>query len=86
MEIKKYDNKLLDKLFELLINHEWDNFKDLFEKYKNNIDINQHNKYNNYLITYTIIFNKSDLLKLLLENDVYIDVIDKDQDHYLYNN
>ena len=71
-------------LFKLLKNHEWDNFKDLINKTED-LDLNIRDNSNNYLIQYIILYNKSDLLNLILSKNAKIDVNDSDGRNIIYN-
>ena len=63
-------------LFKLLIDHKWELFKTLLLNKIDNIDINIKNNKNNYLLTYAVLFNKLDTVKLLLDNGATIDILD----------
>ena len=71
-------------LFKLLKNHEWDKFKELINKTEE-IDLNIRDNSNNYLLQYVILYNKPDLVDLLLNKDAKIDINDSDGRNILYN-
>ena len=71
-------------LFKLLKNHEWDKFKELINKTEE-LDLNIRDNSNNYLLQYVILYNKSDLVELLLNNNAKIDINDNDGRNILYN-
>lgn len=71
------------KLFDLLKKHKWDEFI----KYINSvdhIDLNIRDDQNNYLLTYAILYNKPDIVKLLVERDARIDILDNEDRSILY--
>lgn len=70
-------------LFKLLKNHEWDKFKDYIDK-NSEIDLNIRDNSNNYLIHYIILYNKPDLLNLLLSRNAKLDINDSDGRNILY--
>lgn len=76
-----------NKLFLFLKNNEWEDFKSYFNKIiKSNeiIDLNLRDDTNEYLLYYAILFNKLDLVKLLVENGAKIDIIDSEDRGILY--
>lgn len=72
------------ELHNLLIEHEWDNFKDKLNEYIDDIDVNMKDKNNNYFIIYAILFNRLDVLRELVNAGANIDVTDKDGRSVLY--
>lgn len=71
------------KLFDLLKKHEWTDFT----KYLNsidNIDVNIRDDQNNYLLTYAILYNKPDIVKLLIKHGARIDILDNEDRSILY--
>lgn len=74
---------IIEKLFKLIKNHKYDEFKKLLNDNRD-MDFNIQDTNGNYLITYAVRFNKIDLVKLLLNYDVYYDVVDKN-DNYIVN-
>jgi len=73
-----------NKLFKLLKNHEWDEFKTIIENTKN-IDLNIRDNSQNYLIQYAIIYNKYDLVNFLVNKGCKIDIFDSDGRNILFN-
>lgn len=71
------------RLFYLLKNHKFDKFKEMINK-KEDIDLNIRDESNNYLIQYAILYNKIDIVNLLLENNCKIDILDNDGNNILY--
>ena len=70
-------------LFKLLKSHEWGKFEDLINKTED-LDLNIRDNSNNYLIQYIILYNKSDLLNLILSKNAKIDVNDSDGRNIIY--
>jgi ankyrin repeat protein len=73
-------NKLL--LFNLLKNGKYDDFKKILNK--SNIDVNIKDDNNNYLITYAIIRNNIEIVKLLLNKGAKIDIVDQEGKTIMY--
>ena len=65
------------KLFNYFKDHSWKKIINLL-KNNNNIDVNLRDNNNNYLIQYAIIFNKIEIVKLLLRKESKLDIIDSD--------
>jgi ankyrin repeat protein len=72
-----------NNLFNLIKNHEWDKFSELVKK-DDMVDLNIRDKNHNYLITYAVLFNKYDVVKLLVERECSIDVQDFEGRSLLY--
>jgi ankyrin repeat protein len=72
------------KLFKLLKIHDWDSFTKLLIQTAE-IDLNIRDNSQNYLLQYAIIYNKSDVVKLLLEKGCKIDIYDTDGRNILFN-
>lgn len=70
-------------LFDLLKNNKYDEFKKEMNK-DDHIDINVRDDTGNYLITYAIIKNNIELVKLLLSRDCRIDITDQEGRSLLY--
>jgi ankyrin repeat protein len=79
------DDPIYDKLFVLLKEHNFEEFKKIINTTDVNFDINTKDKYNNYYLTLAIAFNKIDIVKLLLEKGARVDIIDQDGHTILYN-
>lgn len=72
-------------LFDLLKEHKWEEFSTIIKDDINNkIDINIRDDTNNYLIQYAIIFNKKDIVSLLINKGIKLDIIDYDGRCLLY--
>lgn len=66
-------------LFDLLKEHKFDEFSNILkDDIKNEIDINIRDNSNNYLIQYAILYNKKELVSLLINKGIRLDVIDAD--------
>jgi ankyrin repeat protein len=72
------------EFFKLLKNHSWDKFKELIKKEKDKYNLNLRDEQNNYLINYAIIFNKKDIVKLLIDIPVKLDIIDTEGNNIMY--
>ena len=70
-------------LFNFIREHKWDNFKEYLDNNKD-IDINIRDNDRNYLIHYVIIFNKFDLISLLIKRGSKLDIIDTDGRSIIY--
>lgn len=70
-------------LFNLLKGHQWDEFKKYIESI-DNIDVNIRDDQNNYLLTYAILYNKPDIVKLLIDKGARIDIVDRRNRSILY--
>lgn len=67
-------------LFDLLKEHKWEEFtKILKDDINNEIDTNIRDNSNNYLIQYAIIFNKKELVSLLINKGTKLDIVDIDE-------
>jgi len=76
-----------NKLFIHIKNNEWNEFKIYFNqivKSNETIDLNLRDDTNEYLLYYAILFNRLDLVKLLVDNGAKIDIIDSDDRCILY--
>ena len=72
------------KLFNLLKNHEWEKFKKILNESYSEIDINMRDEQNEYLLTYAILYNKFDIIKLLIDKEARIDIVDNEERSILY--
>ena len=70
-------------LFDYLKNNEFDKFKNYFHTNKH-VDVNIRDDSGNYLITYAIIKNNIEIIKLLLDNECRIDIFDQEERSLLY--
>ena len=73
-----------NELYALLLEHKWEEFKSKLYQYSEVIDINIKDKKNNYLLTYAILFNKVDIVTILLENNAKIDIVDNEYRSIIY--
>jgi ankyrin repeat protein len=71
-------------LFKLLKDHEWNKFKNLLNKLDPEIDINMRDEQNEYLLNYAILYNRMDIIKMLIEKDAKIDIVDNEERSILY--
>ena len=72
-------------LFNLLKEHKWKDFETILkEDINNEIDVNIRDNSNTYLIQYAIIFNKKDIVSLLINKSIKLDIIDTDGRSLLY--
>ena len=74
------ENKVM---FELVRKQEWEKVIKYLKEY-NEIDVNIRDNNNNYLITYAILFNKIDIVSLLIHKGSKLDVIDNDGKSVIY--
>ena len=66
-------------LFDLLKEHKWEEFSIILKDDLNNdINVNIRDNSNNYLIQYAIIFNKKEIVSLLINKGAKLDVVDTD--------
>jgi len=71
------DDRIHIILFDLIKNQKWSEFTRYFIEQKN-IDVNIRDTNNNYLIQYALLFNKTNIIQLLIDNGSKLDVIDSD--------
>lgn len=71
------------KIFDLITLHKWNEVTKVIEENKN-IDLNLRDNSSYYLINYAIMFNKYDLVKLLIEKECKLDILDADNRNILY--
>lgn len=74
----------LNKLFEYIRQHDWQNFKTLLES-DDTIDVNMRDADSNHLLTYAVRFNRIDIVNLLLERGARYDIVDKMERSLLYD-
>lgn len=74
-----------NELYDLIINHKWEDFKLKLSQYFDVVDVNARDKKNNYLLTYAVIMNKSDIVKSLLEFGAKIDIVDNENRSVIYH-
>ncbi len=73
----------IKELFDLIKKQEYDKFKKEINKNKE-VDLNYKDEQGNTFLSYAVIFNQPDILKLLLDNNASIDMIDKEDRTILY--
>jgi ankyrin repeat protein len=62
-------------LFKYIKIHQWEDFKNTLNEIPyDDLDVNIKDEQGNYLITYAILYNKSEIVKLLLEKGAIIDI------------
>ena len=71
-------------LFELIKNNKLKEFKDKIINLDPSIDINLRDNYNEYLLSYAILYNNLELVKLLIEKGAKIDILDTEHRCILY--
>lgn len=71
-------------LFSLMKDNKWDEFKEYMDKMDLSFDINIRDDQNNYLLTYATIFNKPDIVNLLLNKGAKLDILDSEDRSILY--
>lgn len=76
--------EIYNYMFNYLKNHEWDNFISKLETFDSDFDVNTRDNDNNYFITYAIIFNQPKIVKLLLDREAKMDMIDQEGFSILY--
>jgi len=74
------DNKIL---FDYVKNHKWNELI-VFLGQNKNIDLNIKDNNNNYIINYTILYNKPKITSKLIELGARIDILDNDKRTMLY--
>lgn len=70
-------------IFDLVRKQEWDDIVEMLKKH-DNIDVNIRDDNNNYLITYAILFNKIDIISLLIHKGSRLDITDDDGRSIIY--
>jgi ankyrin repeat protein len=78
------DNEIYHKLFDLIKNHKWDEFKNLL-KLNKDIDVNIRDNQNEYLLSYAILYNNIDTIKVLVDYGAKIDILDNEERSILYS-
>lgn len=73
----------IKKLFELIKEHQYDEFEKLLINNKP-LNVNLKDEQNNYLITYSINYNNYKITELLIDNGAHIDVSDVDGRSIIY--
>lgn len=65
-------------MFQLLKSHKWKSFIDELKKTNETFDVNMRDEQFNYFLTYAVMYNKYDIVKLLLDKGARIDISDND--------
>lgn len=76
--------KIHNKLFNLIKEHNFDDFKKEIDKLDEDFDVNIRDNTDNYLLTYAILFNKLDIVKLLLTRGAVVDILDQEERSILF--
>ena len=71
-------------LFDLIKNNKISEFKTFIQKISGVIDLNMKDNSGNYLITYAIVKNNTELVQLLIESECKIDITDQEGRSILY--
>ena len=79
-----YEKKDYINLFTLIKEHNYEIIKKHLEKLDPSIDLNLRDEYNEYLLTYAILYNKLDIVKLIIEKGGKIDITDNENRSILY--
>lgn len=74
----------LEDIFRFLRNHEEDKLMDAIIK-NENIDLNERDEQENYLLTYAVRFNKKNIVSFLLEHGAKYDIVDRIGRSILYD-
>jgi ankyrin repeat protein len=77
------DIEFYKELFELIKNNKWGQIEEKINSNKE-INVNIRDGNNNYLVTYAVMYNSLDLVKLLIEKGCKIDVLDSEERSLLY--
>lgn len=81
--IPNQESEININLFQLLKNHRWNEFIDYINSNKY-IDLNVRDDQNNYLLTYAILYNKPNIVKILIQHGARIDIVDNEDRSILY--
>jgi len=73
----------IDNIFDLVTKKKWNKIIEEIEK-NPDLDINTPDDFNNYLITYAIISDVKDLIKLSIKRGATLDILDVDDRSILY--
>ena len=60
------NNNYID-MFKLLKNHDWELFKKKLNNLDEDFDINLRDDQNEYLLTYAVLYNRIDIIQLLID-------------------
>lgn len=79
-----HENKIKKNVFQFINTHQFDKLKEYILAHKSdNYNIQDSNK--TFLLEYLIIFGRYDIIKILIDLDVYIDIKDEHNKSILYN-
>ena len=71
-------------LFNLIKNHEFNELKKYLLNLDPSIDLNLRDEYNEYLLSYAILYNNLDIIKLIIDKGGKIDITDNENRSILY--
>lgn len=74
----EYENKNNHILFDLIKEHKWNEFFDYLNNTKEIVDVNIRDNSNNYLIQYALLYNKKNIIELLITKGAKLDILDVD--------
>lgn len=83
-EIINNNNIMIKKIFDLIKEKKWDALENLIKSNKN-FDYNIKDPNNTYLLEYIIIFNKINILKILIKYEINIDIVTENQKSILFD-
>ena len=83
-EIINNNNIMIKKIFDLIKEKKWDALE-IFIKSNKNFDYNIKDSNNTYLLEYIIIFNKINILKILIKYEINIDIVTENQKSILFD-
>jgi ankyrin repeat protein len=75
---------IYEKIFKLIKKNKWDDILKLLQELDVEIDINMKDQTGNYIISYAVLHNRLDIIKILHEKNVQLDVLDSDNRSILY--
>ena len=79
-----YNNSDYINLFNLIKNHKYDELIKHLKNLDASIDLNLRDEYNEYLLSYAILYNNLELVKLIIDKGGKIDITDNDHRSILY--
>jgi len=81
--INNFNDDIYSKIFNLIKYNKWEELINILDK-NIDLDINIKDKNNNYIISYAVINNRLDILKILIKKLAKIDILDSDDRSILY--
>jgi ankyrin repeat protein len=75
---------IYEKIFKLIKKNKWDEILRLLQELDVEIDINMKDQTGNYIISYAVLHNRLDIIKILHEKNVQLDILDADNRSILY--